>query len=128
VIRPKADHDLDAQAYYFAVQANPELGHRFLVAAHETFTLLAKQPEIGWRLRLKHPDLKSVRAFRVSGFEKILVLYRPRPKGIEILRVVHGSRNIQALLRRAVLRTALLRLSLPRYIGQAILDGITGVP
>jgi len=39
---------LDEQAYYFAAQASPEVGHRFLVAAHETFALLAKQPDQGW--------------------------------------------------------------------------------
>lgn len=32
-IRPKADEDLEQQAFYFAEQANAELGHRFLVAA-----------------------------------------------------------------------------------------------
>jgi hypothetical protein len=40
LIRPKADQDLDEQAYYFATEATAELGHRFLVAAHETFALL----------------------------------------------------------------------------------------
>jgi hypothetical protein len=30
----------------------------------------------------------------------MLILYRPLPEGIEILRVVHGSRNIEALFRR----------------------------
>ena len=100
VVRPKADHDLDEQAYYCATEAGPELGHRFLVAAHETFSLLATQPEMGWHARLKNPLLASLRVFRVSGFEKILVLYRPSPHGVEILRVIHGSRNIMALLRR----------------------------
>jgi toxin ParE1/3/4 len=100
VIRPKADQDLDEQAYYFATQASPEVGHKFLLAAHETFSLLATQPEMGWHCRLKHPGLASLRAFRVSGFERLLVLYRPRPDGVEILRVVHGSRDLQALLRR----------------------------
>ena len=100
VVRPKADQDLDDQAYYLATQAGPDLGHRFLLAAHETFGLLATQPQIGWHPRLKHPDLTSVRAFQVSGFEKMLVLYRPRPDGVEILRVLHGSRNLQALLHR----------------------------
>ena len=47
VIRPKADRDLDEQAYYLANQANPEVGHRFLLAAHETFGLLAANPEGG---------------------------------------------------------------------------------
>jgi toxin ParE1/3/4 len=31
LIRPKADQDLDEQAYYFATEATAELGHRFLV-------------------------------------------------------------------------------------------------
>ena len=100
LVRPKADLDLDEQAYYLATQASPDLGHRFLLAAHETFGLLASKPQIGWHLRLMHPDLASLRVFPVSGFEKMLVLYLPLPNGIEILRVVHGSRNLQTLLRR----------------------------
>ncbi|MBI4472267.1 MAG: type II toxin-antitoxin system RelE/ParE family toxin [Acidobacteria bacterium] len=91
---------MDDQAHYLATKATPEIGHRFLLAAHETLTLLAKKPEMGWKPRLKHRDLGSLRIFRVSGFEKILLLYRPLPNGVEVLRVVHGSRNIQALLRR----------------------------
>jgi toxin ParE1/3/4 len=100
VVRPKADQDLDDQAYYLATQAGPDLGRHFLLAAHETFGLLAAQPQMGWRPRLKHPDLTSLRVFPLSGFEKMLVLYRPRPDGVEILRVLHGSRNLLALLRR----------------------------
>jgi toxin ParE1/3/4 len=100
VVRPKADHDLDEQAYYFAAKAGPELGHRFLLAAHETFSLLATQPEMGWNARLKNPLLASLRVFRMSGFEKMIVLYRPGLDGVEIFRVIHGSRNITALLRR----------------------------
>lgn len=100
VVRPKADHDLDEQAYYFATKAGPELGHRFLLAAHETFGLLATQPQMGWQAKLKNPILASLRVFRMPGFEKMLVLYHPSPHGIEILRVIHGSRNIAALLRR----------------------------
>ncbi len=100
VVRPKADQDLDDQAYYLATQANPEVGHKFLLAAHETFSLLATQPEMGWNCRLKGPGVAPLRVFRVAGFERMLVLYRPRPQGVEILRVVHGSRNLQAFLRR----------------------------
>jgi toxin ParE1/3/4 len=99
VVRPKADQDLDDQAYYLSTEASPEVGHCFIVAAHETFSLLATQPELGWQRRLQHPGVVSFRVFRVSGFERMLVLYRPHPDGVEILRVVHGSRNLQALLR-----------------------------
>lgn len=100
LIRPRADRDLDQQAYYYAKVASPELGHRFLLATHDTFALLATQPNMGWHPRLRHPGLESMRVFRVTGFEKMLVLYLPLLDGVEILRVVHRSRNLKALLRR----------------------------
>lgn len=100
VLRPKADQDLEDQAYYLATQANPDVGHSFLLAAHETFSLLATQPEMGWHCRLKDLRLASLRAFRVRGFDRMLILYRPRPDGVEIVRIVHGSRDLEAFLRR----------------------------
>ena len=103
VVLPKADRDLEDHAYYYATEASPEIGHRFLVAAHDTFALLATQPNMGWQSRLKFSELKLLRAFRVKGFERILILYLPLLDGIKILRVVHGSRNLQALVRRVVL-------------------------
>lgn len=99
LIRPKADEDLDEQAFYLARESSPEVGHRFLVAAHETFALLATQPGMGWRVMHKHPDLRTLRVFRVTGFERMLVLYLPRPSGVEILRVIHGSRDVMRILR-----------------------------
>jgi toxin ParE1/3/4 len=100
LIRPQADQDLDDQAAYYSDQESPTLGHRFLVAAHETFALLATQPQMGWHPRLVHPELPSARVFRIRGFEKTLIIYRPIENGIDILRVIHGSRNLRALLRR----------------------------
>ncbi len=100
LIRPKADQDLDDQAFYLATHATPEVGHRFLASAHETFSLLAARPNIGWYPRLQAEELQSLRVFRISGFEKMLVLYRPLSDRVEILRVIHGSRNLLALLRR----------------------------
>ena len=100
VIRPKADQDLDDQALYYGVEASPELGHRFLASAHDTFALLATQPKMGWNSKLRHPNVRGLRLFRVTSFEAIVILYRPLEHGIEVLRVVHGSRSIQRLIRR----------------------------
>ena len=100
VVRPKADQDLDDQAFFYATEANTELGHRFLVSAHETFSLLSTQPEMGWNPKLRLSALRGLRLFRVTDFEKILILYRPLENGVEILRVIHGSQNLQRLLRR----------------------------
>ena len=100
VVKPRADRDLDDYTDYLAEEANIELGIRFLEAAHETIALLATQPNMGWQARLKRPALKTLRVFRVTGFEQTLILYRPLSDGVDILRVVHGSRNLQALFRR----------------------------
>jgi len=36
----------------------------------------------------------------VKGFERMLILYLPMIDGVEILGVVHGSRDLEAFLRR----------------------------
>jgi plasmid stabilization system protein ParE len=97
-IQPKADTDLEEQAFYYATRATPELGHRFLVAAHDTFALLATHPNMGWHCQLKHPALRELRIFRVAGFERIMILYKPLSDGVSIVGVAHGSRNLQRFL------------------------------
>jgi toxin ParE1/3/4 len=100
VLKPKADLDVEVHADYLANHAGLEVALRFLSSCDQTFALLAKQPNIGWHSRLRHAALHGVRIFRVSGFETMLILYRPLADGVEILRVVHGSRDLEALLRR----------------------------
>jgi toxin ParE1/3/4 len=100
VVFPKADRDLDNEADYLIEEASLDDGLRFLAAAHETLALLASHPEMGWKCRLKHPALASARVFRVKGFEKVLIFYRPGRECIEILRVLHSSQDLEALFAR----------------------------
>ncbi len=100
LVKPKAGLDLDEYSDYLTDGAPPGVDLRFLRAARETFSLLATQPEMGWPALLKARDLRDLRVFRIAGFERILILYRPIASGVEILRVVDGSRNVRALFRR----------------------------
>lgn len=100
LIRPRADQDLEEQAEYLAAQGGSELGDRFLLAAHDAFELLGEHPHIGWKFRVQIPAIGVVRAFSVPRFAKVLVLYRAIDNGVEILRVLHGSRNLHVLLLR----------------------------
>jgi toxin ParE1/3/4 len=100
LVKPKANKDLDDYAQYLVGRASLNVALRFLASARETFSLLSTQPQMGWHSRLNNPRLKALLVFRIAGFENMLVLYRPLPAGVEILRVVHGSRNLQALFRR----------------------------
>lgn len=100
LIRPKADRDIEDYAVHLAEVAGDEIGHRFLAATEKTFILLSNNPGLEWRPRLHSEQLRGLRIFSISGFEKILVFYRPADEGIEILRVVHGSRNLLQFFRR----------------------------
>jgi toxin ParE1/3/4 len=35
--------------------------------------------------------------WRVRGFERYLIFYRPTDDGIDVVRVLHGSRDIESL-------------------------------
>jgi toxin ParE1/3/4 len=91
---PQAFHDLDTIADFIGLD-NPQAGLRFLDVLEGKFQLLAESPGIG-RLR---PELApELRAFPVEAY---LVFYRQAPSGIEIVRVLHGARDIEAVFEDA---------------------------
>jgi len=47
---------------------------------------------------LLHPDLAGMRKWRVKDFDNHLIFYLPRPDGVSIVRVLHGSRDWWTLL------------------------------
>lgn len=55
-------------------------------------------PGIGERRESPNPRLAGLRVWRVEGFEKHLIFYRPAGDGIEIVRVLHGARDIDSIL------------------------------
>jgi len=74
------------------------LGLRFLSDVYETLALLASQRAMGWHCKVGHLQLRAARVFRVrSRFENYLIFYLPYQDRIEILRVVHGSQDLEAL-------------------------------
>lgn len=97
VVRPAAESDLESQADYLAAHGNLETGIRFYSAAEETFDLLANQPEMGRATEFQGPLLAGIRMLPLKGFPKHLVFYKPFENTIEIIRVVHGARDIESL-------------------------------
>jgi toxin ParE1/3/4 len=74
------------------------VARRFSAEAEATFTRLAGMPGMGTRTRYEHPALTDLRFFPISRYRKFLVFYRPVPDGIEIVRVLHGARDIDRIL------------------------------
>jgi hypothetical protein len=48
-------------------------------------------------LQFTDPVLAGILMLPVEGFEKHLVFYRPVPEGIELVRVYHAARDIDAV-------------------------------
>ena len=95
--RPLARRDIVATALYIAEQS-PDAGRRFLAAIESTIVAIAAMPGMGAPRQYRDPRLQGLRMIAVAGFEKILVFYRPIEAGIEIVRVLHSARDIQAIL------------------------------
>ena len=96
--REAAKRDLIAQWLWYAENANIETADRFLSAADSTAMMLAGQPESGIQIFVRKPELQGIRRFPVTdGFEKILLFYFPLQDGIDLVRVVHGNRDLERL-------------------------------
>ena len=100
LVRPTAERDLDEQAEYLASHGNLELALRFYRAAEATFELLASRPWMGKVNQFHSRFLANVRTFPLKGFAKHLVFYLPIEQGVEIIRVLHGTRDLKVLLQQ----------------------------
>src|SRR5712692_6745894 len=93
---PQAERDVLAIASFIA-EDNLEAAERFLDAAEETLTLLASMPLMGRACAFQHPDAHGLRLWRVRGFERYLIFYRPIEGDIDVIRVLHAARDIDSL-------------------------------
>ncbi|KJH71694.1 type II toxin-antitoxin system RelE/ParE family toxin [Aliterella atlantica] len=95
--RPQVIRDLLEIATYLAAD-NLNVSDRFLVAAEATFNKIGKMPEIGKTCQFSHPQLANIRQQPIKGFKNYLIFYRFAASEIEILRVIHGARDIPTML------------------------------
>lgn len=93
-LAPQAEADLEDVAFYLFVQTGSlEIADRLIQSVTERFDLLAAHPRAG---RSREDLQRGVRGFPVGEY---VVLYRVEGDDVVILRVVHGSRDLDALLR-----------------------------
>jgi toxin ParE1/3/4 len=95
--RPLARNDARETATYLAVEASEAIAERFLTALQDLVNTLADMPGIGAPCAFRSPFLKDVRRFPVTGFENWLVFYRTSKDRIDIIRVLHGARDIESI-------------------------------
>ncbi len=98
IIRPRAKLDL-AEIIEHLAPHNVDAAAHFLDTVEAEFAFLADNPRAG-SIRSRPPlRLKGLRSWPVHGFRNYLIFYLPRTEGVEIIRILHGARRLNRLLR-----------------------------
>lgn len=92
-IRPEARQDLRDIGDYIA-QDDRQAARRFVRTLRERCAFLAENPRVG----RERPDLgEGLRSFPVGNY---VIFYRLLDGVVEIVNVIHGSRDIESLFGR----------------------------
>lgn len=90
IFRPLAEQDLD-EIWFYIAQDNVDAADRTLDLLRDKGLILAKSPMIG---RARTELAPSLRSFPVGNY---LIFYRPIESGIEVIRVLHGSQDLNSI-------------------------------
>ncbi len=88
---PEALNDL-AEIWEYIGANNPDAADRLLDNINDKVKLIAESPYIGREREELAPGIRSFPAGRY------LIFYRPIADGIEIVRVLHGSRDVDTII------------------------------
>ena len=91
IITPRAANDLEEIGDYIAFD-NPNAALKTIERLEAAADLLSRNPLIGV---LRKDIAKNVRAFPVGNY---LILFRPLADGVEIVRYVHGARQLKGIV------------------------------
>jgi toxin ParE1/3/4 len=96
-ITPKADNDIDKCCAWIR-KDNPIAALRFLDAVELTCSNLSQMPGIGSRRYAEISPMRGVRMIGIKGFENYLLFYLEREASVDIIRLLHGARDIPGAL------------------------------
>jgi toxin ParE1/3/4 len=85
-----AEEDL-REIWAYVAESNPEAANRLVKEITRRFTVLRDHPHMG---REQDRLMVNLRSFVVQNY---FIFYQPFEGGIEILRVLHGSRDIGSI-------------------------------
>ena len=88
--RPLAADDI-AEVWDYIAEDNLDAADRWIDRLDEQFGLLATQPLMGRARPELGPELRSY------PFGRYMIFYAPLADGIDVIRVLHGARDIDAV-------------------------------
>ena len=98
IVKNRATQDLRQQANYILVNGNSRTAERFLESTEATFAKLATTPGMGKVLRSISSRMGEIRQWRIKDFPDYLIFYRLQDDRVEVIRVLHGARDLEDIL------------------------------
>lgn len=96
-LQSPAAQDL-CEHYEYLLRRELRLAERFASAIELSFERLLESPDLGFIELFADQRLHDVRCWQVRGFPNHIIYYRIEPYGIEVLRILHGSRDANQIL------------------------------
>ena len=93
LLTPVADADLEEIWLYVAEQSGAARADALEDQLHSAMVRLGEMPGMG-HLRTDLAD----EALRFWAVHRFLIIYRPETRPLQILRVLHGARDVRAIL------------------------------
>ncbi len=94
--RPQAERDIE-ECFVYIAEDDLDTGVYFLAAVEDSLEQIAKYPLIGKQRNFTDKRFENVRMWRVKGFESYLIFYAVTENQIEMIRLLHSSRDIEDL-------------------------------
>jgi len=95
----EAGADILEQAEWYESQAGEQLGAKWESAVASTLMHLQMYPQSGSLCRFSNSEVSEIRRIRIPGFPRHFVFYAVADGELLIVRVLHGGRDLESLLR-----------------------------
>jgi len=102
-LRSAAEKDVVLCASFLR-EKNTEVAIHFLDALDGAFKILENSPGIGGTCHFKNPLFDGIRVWSVTGFKNYLIFYRLLTDEIEVVRILHGARDLESIFGEDELR------------------------
>ena len=97
VLSDLAVADILEQANWYIAKSGHPLAKRWDKAVTATILRILRNPSSGKLCSFKAPILRDVRSMAIREFPNHLLFYRVRHFEMIVLRIVHGSRELESL-------------------------------
>jgi toxin ParE1/3/4 len=102
IIQASAEDDMLRQYDWYEQQGLSAIADRFSAAVFAAINAAIKKPKAGAPNLVGNPALAGLRTWRVKGFDEFRIYYVIRGDVFMVVRVLHGSRDICAILETQV--------------------------